>query len=208
MLKVFYVGVNGLTADAVLHTLSDYRLERLKKTARSEAKAQSIAAELLLIHAVRTVYPEAELPLKITVGEFGKPELRGIELEFSLSHSADMVLCAISSKCVGADIQLRAAYNAALAERFFTKKEAAAIAQAADKDRMFTQTWAVKESYLKLLGTGMHRPLSSFDAKCDNGCFSIDGAPECVVSIMELGDYTVAVSALTAELPEFIEVRL
>ena len=119
-----------------------------------------------------------------------------------------MVLCAISSKCVGADIQLRAAYNAALAERFFTKKEAAAIAQAADKDRMFTQTWAVKESYLKLLGTGMHRPLSSFDAKCDNGCFSIDGAPECLVSIMELGDYTVAVSALTAELPEFIEVRL
>ena len=67
---------------------------------------------------------------------------------------------------------------------------------------------AHKESYLKLLGTGMHRPLSSFDAKCDNGCFSIDGAPECVVSIMELGDYTVAVSALTAELPEFIEVRL
>ena len=186
MLKVFYVGVNGLTADAVLHTLSDYRLERLKKTARSEAKAQSLAAELLLIHAVRTVYPETELPLKITVGEFGKPELRGIELEFSLSHSADMVLCAISSKCVGADIQLRAAYNAALAERFFTKKE----------------------GYLKLLGTGMHRPLSSFDAKCDNGCFSIDGAPECVVSIMELGDYTVAVSALTAELPEFIEVRL
>ena len=88
------------------------------------------------------------------------------------------------------------------------KKEAAAIAQAADKDRMFTQTWAVKESYLKLLGTGMHRPLSSFDAKCDNGCFSIDGAPECLVSIMELGDYTVAVSALTAELPKFIEVRL
>ena len=116
MLKVFYVGVNGLTADAVLHTLSDYRLERLKKTAQSEAKAQSLAAELLLIHAVRSVYPEAELPLKITVGEFGKPELRGIELEFSLSHSADMVLCAISSKCVGADIQLRAAYNAALAE--------------------------------------------------------------------------------------------
>ncbi len=81
MLKVFYVGVNGLTADAVLHTLSDYRLERLKKTARSKAKAQSLAAELLLIHAVRTVYPETELPLKITVGEFGKPELRGIELE-------------------------------------------------------------------------------------------------------------------------------
>lgn len=157
---------------------------------------------------MRTVYPETELPLKITVGEFGKPELRGIELEFSLSHSADMVLCAVSNKCVGADIQLRAAYNAALAERFFTKKEAAAIAQAADKDRMFTQTWAVKESYLKLLGTGMHRPPSSFDAKCDNGCFSIDGVPECSVSITERGNYTLAVSALTDEVPEFIEVRL
>ena len=77
-----------------------------------------------------------------------------------------------------------------------------------------TPTWVhfgagnIFRGYLKLLGTGMHRPLSSFDAKCDNGCFSIDGAPECVVSIMELGDYTVAVSAPTAELPEFIEVRL
>lgn len=208
MLKVFYVGVNGLTADAVLHTLSDYRLERLKKTARSEAKAQSLAAELLLIHAVRTVYPETELPLKITVGEFGKPELRGIALEFSLSHSAGMVLCAISDKCVGADIQLRTAYNAALAERFFTQKEAAAIALAADKNKMFTQTWAVKESYLKLIGTGMHRPLSSFDVKCDNGCFSIAGVPECSVSVNELGNYTTAVSSLTAEIPEFIEVRL
>ena len=208
MLKVFYAGVNGLTADAVLHTLSDYRLERLKKTAQPEAKAQSLGAELLLIHAVRTVYPEAELPLEITVGEFGKPALRGIELEFSLSHSADMVMCAISGKRVGADIQLRTAYKAALAERFFTKKEAAAIAQAADKDRMFTQTWAVKESYLKLLGTGMHRPLSSFDVKCDNGCFSIDGAPECSVSVTEVGNYTMAVSALADEAPEFIEVRL
>ena len=208
MLKVFYAGVNGLTADAVLHTLSDYRLERLKKTARSEAKAQSLGAELLLIHAVRSVYPEASLPLKITVGEFGKPELCGIGLEFSLSHSADMVLCAISDKRVGADIQLHTAYKAALAERFFTKKEAAAIAQAADKDKMFTQTWAVKESYLKLLGTGMHRPLGSFDVKCDNGCFSIDGAPECSVSVTERGDYTLAVSALTDEIPELIEVKL
>ena len=208
MLKVFYAGVNGLTADAVLHTLSDYRLERLEKTARPEAKAQSLAAELLLIHAVRSVYPEAPLPLKITAGEFGKPELRGIELEFSLSHSADIALCAVSDGCVGADIQLRTAYNAALAERFFTKKEAAAIAQAADKDQMFTQTWAVKESYLKLLGTGMHRPLSSFDVKCENGCFSIDGAPECSVFVTELGDYILAVSALAAETPELIEVRL
>lgn len=208
MLKVFYAGVNGLTADAVLHTLSDYRLERLKKTARSEAKAQSLAAELLLIHAVRTVYPEAELPLKITVGEFGKPELRGIELEFSLSHSADMVLCAVSNKCVGADIQLHTSYKVALAERFFTKKEAAAIAQAADKNKMFAQTWAVKESYLKLLGTGMRRPLGSFDVNCDNGCFSIDGAPECSVSVTERGDYTLAVSALTDEIPELIEVKL
>lgn len=208
MLKVFYAGVNGLTADAVLHTLSDYRLERLEKTARPEARAQSLAAELLLIHAVLSVYPEASLPLKITAGEFGKPELRGIELEFSLSHSADMVLCAISDKCVGADIQLRTAYKAALVERFFTKKEAAAIAQAADKDLVFTRTWAVKESYLKLLGTGMHKPLSSFGVKCDNGCFSIDGAQECRVFVTELGDYTLAVSALTEEVPEFIEVRL
>ena len=195
MLKVFYAGVNGLTADAVLHTLSDYRLSRLEKTARPEARAQSLGAE-------------TELPLKITVGEFGKPELCGIGLEFSLSHSADMALCAVSNKCVGADIQLHTAYKAALAERFFTKKEAAAIAQAADKNKMFTQTWAVKESYLKLLGTGMHRPLSSFDVKCDNGCFSIDGAPECSVSVTERGDYTLAVSALTDEIPELIEVRL
>lgn len=208
MLKVFYAGVNGLTADAVLHTLSDYRLSRLEKTARPEARAQSLVAELLLIHAVRSVYPVASLPLKITVGEFGKPELCGIGLEFSLSHSADMALCAVSNKCVGADIQRRAAYKAALAERFFTKKEAAAIAQAADKGKMFTQTWAVKESYLKLLGTGMHRPLRSFDVKCDNGCFSIDGAPECSVSVTELGAYTLAVSSLTDEVPEFIEVRL
>ena len=208
MLKVFYSGVNGLTADAVLHTLSDYRLSRLEKTARPEARAQSLAAELLLIHAVRSVYSEASIPLKITVGEFGKPELCDIELDFSLSHSESMALCAISDKCVGVDIQLHTAYKAALAERFFTKKEAAAIAQAADKDRLFTQTWAVKESYLKLLGTGMHRPLSSFDVKCDNGCFSIDGAPECSVSVTELGAYTLAVSSLTDEVPEFIEVRL
>lgn len=162
----------------------------------------------MLIHAVRSVYPDVKLPLKITVGESGKPELCGIELEFSLSHSAAMALCAISDKCIGADIQLRTAYKVALAERFFTKKEAAAIAQAADKDRMFTMTWTVKESYLKLLGTGMHRPLGSFDVKCENECFSIDRAPECSVSVTDLGNYTVAVSALTDEVPEFIEVRL
>jgi 4'-phosphopantetheinyl transferase len=208
MLKVFYAGVNGPTADAVLHMLSEYRLRRLEKTAQPEAKAQSFAAELLLIRAVQAVYPNAELPLKITVGEFGKPELRDIDLKFSLSHSADMVLCAISDKCVGADIQLRTEYNAALAERFFTKKEAAVIVHSADKDLMFTRTWAVKESYLKLLGTGMHRSLSSFDMICDNGRFLIDRAPECSVSVAERGDYTLAVSALASGTPELVEVRL
>ena len=72
---------------------------------------------------------------------------------------------------------------------------------------LFQETYH-KESYLKLLGTGMHRPPSSFDAKCDNGCFSIAGAPECSVSVTELGAYTLAVSSLTDEVPEFIEVRL
>ena len=93
MLKVFYVGVNGLTADAVLHTLSDYRLERLKKTARSEAKAQSLAAELLLIHAVRTVYPEVPPRVEYQLTELGKSFLTPMKVLVHWAAANHAAIC-------------------------------------------------------------------------------------------------------------------
>ncbi len=91
----------------------------------------------------------------------GKPLLENPyhSLHFNLSHSGDLALYAIASQPVGIDLeQIRPLPDAEqLAKRFFTPREAEAIASVprAQKQAAFLNAWTRKEAYLKATGDGL-----------------------------------------------------
>jgi 4'-phosphopantetheinyl transferase len=103
---------------------------------------------------------------------FGKPSVRfgqgSTGLSFNASHSGTIALIAIvRSGRIGVDVeQLRpSGEDAAIAERFFTIREAATLAALPPEDRItgFFNAWTRKEALVKALGGGLSIPLDSFD---------------------------------------------
>lgn len=118
------------------------------------------------------------IEFRFTYGLHGKPYLKDNpsdsmgDLFFSLSHSGDYVLCVLSPKEVGADIQRipeeegkKTKREESIAERFFTKQERTWYLNGQEEERRerFYRIWAGKEAYMKWTGNGLTEGLSSFE---------------------------------------------
>ena len=172
MLGIFYADCSGLEADCGAYPISEYRRAKLDRISNAQVYTQSLGAELLLNAALHRVAPDMTIPLEIVCAENKKPFLSGAGLQFNLSHSGDMVLCAVSDSPVGVDVQQSTCFNEALSRRFFTHEEHEILLREKDRDYAFTRLWSLKESYLKMLGMGLNRGLDSF---CID--FKDDGEP-------------------------------
>ena len=176
MLRAFYTRLPDSFPEELPYPMSEYRSAKLAKVTAPQLRRQMIAAEWLLIHAVRDVCPDVQLPLHIETCENGKPFLRDLPLYFSLSHSGDFVACALADYEIGLDIQKKSALHAPLANRLFTEEERAFIQNSADADIAFTQLWCLKESYIKATGEGISRALSELSLNFSQP-FSVKGDP-------------------------------
>ncbi len=162
MLRLYYAVPTGDSGAASSKSFSAYRKNRLFSQRRPEDRTLSMAAELLLIHAVKSLKPDCSLPLRLQTNAFGKPMLENDGLHFSLSHTTGFVVCAIGDRELGVDVEKTRTYREALVRRFFCPEEQAFLGRSADSDEDFTVLWTLKESYLKALGCGLNRPLNSF----------------------------------------------
>ena len=154
MLRVYHASALPLIGQKGGEGLSRYRKEKLARTSDPRAYALSLGTELLLLAVLKDIGLSAAEPLEISRGEGGKPRIAGGP-EFSLSHSGERVLCALSDEAVGADIQQLRPYNPALVQRFFTAEEGAWLEEQRERDQAFSLLWSLKESYVKLLGSGI-----------------------------------------------------
>jgi 4'-phosphopantetheinyl transferase len=104
-------------------------------------------------------------------GSKGKPQLAAEQnprgLQFNVSHSANMALIAIGSQNrLGVDVErIRGDVDhAVLAERFFSRRERAALEALPTSLRLsgFFACWTRKESFLKATGDGFSFALADF----------------------------------------------
>ena len=176
MLRVYHASILPLLGQKGGEGLSQYRQEKLARTRNPKAYALSLGVELLLLAALRELNGPMP-PLEISRGEGGKPRIAGGP-EFSLSHSGEQVLCALSDEAVGADIQQLRPYNPALVRRFFTAEEGAWLEEQRERDLAFSLLWSLKESYVKFLGSGIAEThLDSFTVRVlPDGRVRIDGS--------------------------------
>ena len=154
MLRVYHASVLPLLGQKGGEGLSPYRREKLAGITAPKAYALSLGAERLLLATLKELGRPVAEPLDITCGDGGKPALKDGPA-FSLSHSGERVLCALSDRAVGADIQRLRPDHQALARRFFTAEEVAWLEAQQERELAFTLLWSLKESYVKFLGSGI-----------------------------------------------------
>ncbi|MFZ2208033.1 MAG: 4'-phosphopantetheinyl transferase superfamily protein [Porticoccaceae bacterium] len=119
-------------------------------------------ARLLLRKALSQRYPLPEADWRFVRDHKGKPALvwPALPLAFNLSHSADLVVCALGWQCeLGVDVEHVAPRDRlpTLARRFFSADECAALGSLSGIARRaaFYDIWTAREAYFKALGCGL-----------------------------------------------------
>ena len=139
---------------------SSGRWEKIIKYQQILHRKQGAGAGWLLQYAMKK-NGVLDRKKELQYGKHGKP--MHSDIYFNLSHSGDYVICAISKKEVGCDIQKIRMPNRNLMEKFYTDWEQDYVlhggSQKKRKER-FVTIWALKESYLKKTGEGLTRELS------------------------------------------------
>lgn len=119
-------------------------------------------------HLCRTAAAEAlglsPAEVKFGKNEHGKPITDG--MEFNLSHSGDIAVCAVSDKPVGIDIEAVREIRPDAAKRFASAEELEYIG--GDQRRLF-EIWTLKEAYFKCVGTGIGSDIKSVTFTVDGG---------------------------------------
>lgn len=76
-------------------------------------------------------------------------------INFNISHSHEIVVCALSAYPVGVDIEYADQDIMSVAEHFFKEDENAMIDRSSDRIEAAYKIWVRKESYLKATGNGI-----------------------------------------------------
>ena len=135
------------------------RTDRLKQP---EDRTRSVGAYLLLQQAYKAYTKvDDDLP-QILIGDNGKPYFDACNIHFNLSHAGDLVLCALSYRPVGCDVERKSKNFEGIAKRFFAPEEYDWIMQETDSGQAFIKIWTLKESLLKATGLGIGYPMDSF----------------------------------------------
>ena len=174
---VYFADVKSLENDVLFNEyyalLPAYRREKVDLLRQRNDKIRSLGAGVLLYRALESVGVDKNA--EIAIGKNGKPFLKGVkDVHFNLSHSGDIVMCAVSDGEVGCDIENVRNGRVEVAERFFTVAEREFI-ELGDKNERFFRLWTLKESFIKANGAGLSLPMNSFSVLPGaNGSFMLD----------------------------------
>jgi 4'-phosphopantetheinyl transferase len=159
-------------ANQLAALLSEDERARAARYATATLRERFIVARGALRQILGAYLDSAPQILQFAYGSAGKPILQDLperpSLHFNLSHSQDLALLAVCRSAeVGVDVERISPTTEvdALAERFFSAREAGALQALPEQDRRkaFFAIWTCKEAYLKALGTGIAAGLDSFD---------------------------------------------
>lgn len=129
-----------------------------KRTVAGEMLARKAIAEWCNIPAESIVFDKTET---------GKPYAKGLPVEFNISHSGDMVVCAVDDKPVGIDIEKIRPIDLKVAKHICTDDELIYLFgyTPTEQDFVYTtdqglltrffQLWTAKEAYGKCTGAGV-----------------------------------------------------
>ena len=164
MIKLAYCNVENLDLKKAYSSVSKDRQDKIDFYRFEKDKKLSAGAYLLL----KKLLSEENITNPLFKTEkYGKAYISNFEnVYFNLSHSGKMVLCAISDREVGVDIEYSdPKIDLNIAKLYFYNGEYESIMNSQNPADEFFKYWVLKESYMKYTGLGMNLKLDSFEIK-------------------------------------------
>jgi len=152
--------------EQLLSCVSADKSERLRRFYHDQDKYRGLFADLLIRDTIRqrTALPNEEI--SFTTNEYGKPFLKNRDdVQFNLSHSGAWVVGVVDTRPVGGDVEQVQPIDLSISEHYFSPDEHQDLIRKPDKFDYFFTLWALKESYIKILGKGLSHPLNAFSIK-------------------------------------------
>lgn len=168
--------------EKIFETLSDSRKARINRIKKEDDRRRSLMATHLVYTLLKKLGYE---DVTLENSENGKPYLKGCDLSVSISHSGNGVVCALSKKEIGIDIEAIRPIRKGLVEYVCTKQEREyinldsketenEITEASVLKRFYT-VWTAKEAYFKK-GITSVKDIRSIDTfSFERRVFYIDG---------------------------------
>ena len=163
--------------------MSDEKKKTVDKIRNSDDKKRTVAGEMIARKAISKwcdIPPES---IVFETKEHGKPYAKNIKIEFNISHSGNMVVCAIDDKPIGIDIEQIRPIDLKLANRFCTEQELKYLFLDNDNNEILTRffkLWTAKEAYGKCIGKG----IGSIKTPCSKKTKTFAIEDEYIVSII------------------------
>lgn len=147
----------------MLPLVSKQRREQALRFTHVHGRYCCLKSYLMLTELLGAVYPELDYVLpEFAYTAEGKPYLPGRpDIHFSISHTKNAILVALSGEPIGADIEMLRTPSEGLLEKTMSDEERRQIAASAEEGAAFTALWTRKEAVLKLRGTGILGELHS-----------------------------------------------
>ena len=206
MVKIYITTMSETIFDGAEERLSEYRRAKAR---RRKNGAEAKAAGLLLDYALRE-YGLYERDMEYGENEHGKPFFKNrTDIKFSISHSGEYAVCAVSDREIGVDAEECGDTKNALkiAEHYFTEREYEYVKNSGDTKIAFFRLWTRKESLLKAIGTGISGGLSAYEVLDDEiavrdtkFCFSEIGGYENAIITVCAQERVTSVEFVTAKM--------
>lgn len=139
--------------------------DRINKYKQKSDRLRSAIGYML----VENLYCEAFSTIKcppILFTQKGKPYFENNPVYFSVSHSGDLIVCALNETKIGIDVEEITEFNPKLIDRICSSTEKEYIGASKSK---FFEIWTAKEAYSKILGEGLSIGLKNIAIDIENG---------------------------------------
>lgn len=157
----------GAELDALMDIIPPWRKEKVLSYKNVLDRFLCAKAYLMLRDGLMRDYGIYD-EIRFAYNYYGKPFLSDHpEIHFNLSHCKKGIACAISSAPVGVDIE-EIKYDDDIARYVLNAAEYENVSSSDNPAEEFTKIWTRKESYVKMLGTGIPTQMSSLVLP-DNG---------------------------------------
>lgn len=165
---ILYTFINETKHQPLLDRYLPFFSQEIKKDILRYRRWQdaqlSLLGKVLLQYGLKTYYNISDAETGIRPNK--KPYLKGLDLDlnFNISHSKNLVVCAIAEFPVGIDVEFfDTSINYLDFEFQMTNDEFEKIDRSEDRIKSFFRYWTAKEAVIKAHGDGMMIPLDSFE---------------------------------------------
>jgi len=151
--------------EILLNNLPEKMFNYYNKASNLQDKINSLLSYYMLNSLL-----EKQNDLILNFSTNGKPYLDNGKF-ISISHTQNIVLCAVSTKMIGIDIEKTFVYNDKIANYIANDIEYNKLLKSKNKDKMLSSLWTKKESYIKCYDLNLSYSMKNIDTINSNCTF-------------------------------------